>query len=64
VKREEGVLDVVLLTGTEMRLHFFERNGGIVRRIPWHKDAEGVWYSGIEGPEMSFDALKKVVDRV
>jgi hypothetical protein len=65
MQREEGVLSEVMKGGTEIRFHFFERDGGIVRRIPWHRDpVTQEWYSGIEGPEMPYDVLKRVVDRV
>lgn len=63
MNREDGVLDRVLLTGTEIRLHVFRRDGGVVKRIPWHQAADGSWYSGIEGPEVGLDTLQILVDQ-
>jgi len=60
MNREDGVLDQVLLGGTEIRFHRFAR--GVVRRIPWHRDAGGEWYSGIEGPEMDVAVLRTCLD--
>jgi len=64
MNREDGVLDSVSKEGTEFRLHFFGRSGGIVRRIPWHKDPQtGEYFSGIEGPEVKASSFAIIVAR-
>ncbi len=64
MKREDGVLDTVLKDGTEIRFHFFDRNG-VVRRVPWHHGFAGEnWYSGIEGPEIQLSTLVKLVEEL
>ena len=64
MNREDGVLDSVSKEGTEFRLHFFGRGGGIVRRIPWHKDPlTGEFFSGIEGPEVKASSFAIIVAR-